>query len=248
MKKVASCILLLVSFLLLLLSFAACGNSKIGNDDLSIGGIPIIYNTVTYQTNGGNKLSPQKVSEQLDVAPTPKRSGYQFDGWYLDENLTAAASFPLSVSTDMTLYAKWLKLTDVRTCTDASIKLWANDDPGVYWDISPMGFDLQKLSTQDYYMTITVTYTVSYQKDYDVWLDIGYAGAPKYQAGIYDEDRLGKYESDLSTTKGGTTRTMTFTRSTASLIGEDITLSFTTNNIQNTIFFEDITVTYECLK
>lgn len=245
MKRLISCILLLA---VLLLSFVACGVLTGGQGVLPAGGMPLVYNTVTYQTNGGSKLSSQQVAGQLDVPPSPTRSGYRFDGWYLDQNLTAAASFPLTVSSDITLYAKWLKLTDEGKCRDASIKLWADNDPAVYWDITPTGFDLQKLGAEGYNMTITVTYTVSYQKDYDAWLDIGYAGAPKYQASIYDEDGLGKHLSDLSTTKGGTTRTITFSRTAASLIGEDITLSFTTNNIQNTIFFEDITVTYNCYK
>ena len=46
------------------------------------------------------------VSESL---PTPKRSGYDFKGWYMDENFTTATykTVDATVSEDVTFYARW---------------------------------------------------------------------------------------------------------------------------------------------
>ena len=38
----------------------------------------------------------------------PKRVGYKFAGWYLDEGLTRKVNFPYEVEGEVTLYAKWI--------------------------------------------------------------------------------------------------------------------------------------------
>lgn len=47
---------------------------------------------------------------RYDSLPTPVRSGYSFDGWYLDPDLTQKVSGDISTSEDVVLYAKWTYL------------------------------------------------------------------------------------------------------------------------------------------
>jgi len=72
--------------------------------------------TVSFQSNGGSAVAAQEIA--LDgkvVSPTkPKKSGYTFVGWYKDEDLKLAWKFTTDVViADMTLYAKWTKITYV---------------------------------------------------------------------------------------------------------------------------------------
>lgn len=68
----------------------------------------------------------------LNAAPeAPAKEGYEFDGWYTDEALQTAAQFPMELTSDCTLYAKYLQqftLTlvsggDVETTTQKVAKL-----------------------------------------------------------------------------------------------------------------------------
>jgi uncharacterized repeat protein (TIGR02543 family) len=43
----------------------------------------------------------------IDAPPMPTKPGFNFGGWYLDEELTIKAEFPLQLTGDITLYAKW---------------------------------------------------------------------------------------------------------------------------------------------
>lgn len=65
--------------------------------------------TVTFNTNGGSKIENVTVEKGgMIVKPAaPVKSGYIFDGWYMDEELTDAYDFDTVVTDNMTLYAKW---------------------------------------------------------------------------------------------------------------------------------------------
>ena len=70
------------------------------------------YPTVSFESNGGSEVEPLTV-ENTEVyaaatAPAdPVREGYAFDGWYSDEELTAAYDWSAPVEVPITLYAKW---------------------------------------------------------------------------------------------------------------------------------------------
>ena len=72
-------------------------------------------NTTTYVVNfnstGGSAVKEQKVKEgELAIWPSgPIKEGYQFAGWYLDSHLTKYYNFDEPVTSDITLYTKWLK-------------------------------------------------------------------------------------------------------------------------------------------
>ncbi len=64
--------------------------------------------TVTFDTCGGEAIESKIVVKGDKISPvTPVWSGYQFEGWYTDENYEHAYDFKQPVLGDLTLYAKW---------------------------------------------------------------------------------------------------------------------------------------------
>ncbi|MDR2394597.1 MAG: InlB B-repeat-containing protein [Treponema sp.] len=71
--------------------------------------------TVTFNTDGGSAIEPLTLKKNANPYLEnyrPTKKDHVFDGWYTDEALTTPASTSLTVSSDITLYAKW-------TSTDA---------------------------------------------------------------------------------------------------------------------------------
>lgn len=75
------------------------------------------YVTITFNTNGGSEISATQtrydstfiISDYLSSYENVK-DGYEFQGWYLDENFQTSAPDELVVENeDITLYAKWKK-------------------------------------------------------------------------------------------------------------------------------------------
>ena len=69
-----------------------------------------LYNlTVSFYSNGGTAVAPVKVERgnQISMPDDPTRAGHNFGGWYTDRQLVNHVVFPLTVRTDITLYAKW---------------------------------------------------------------------------------------------------------------------------------------------
>lgn len=64
---------------------------------------------VSFQSNGGSVVPPLIVARHAPfVGPRqPTRSGYSFAGWYVDAALTVPYDFSLTVTGDITLYARW---------------------------------------------------------------------------------------------------------------------------------------------
>lgn len=66
----------------------------------------LIQYEVTFVTNGGSAV--ESITDTvIEEAPVTAREGYTFEGWYLDEDLTEEAEFPMTLTDDATLYAKW---------------------------------------------------------------------------------------------------------------------------------------------
>ena len=64
---------------------------------LNGGAFPANSNHATQVVKGGALAEPNE----------PTKTGSEFDGWYKEAALTNKATFPLSVTADITLYAKW---------------------------------------------------------------------------------------------------------------------------------------------
>ncbi len=96
--------------------------------------------TLGFQTNGGSTVGPvvgQK-NDSVDLSKyAPIRSGYTFDGWYLDQALTKPAGKLLTLDENITLYAKWTATPRPNQLTDRHVAyLVGRDDGLVYPDFN----------------------------------------------------------------------------------------------------------------
>ena len=76
--------------------------------------------TVSFNTNGGSSISDQTITTAGDKAirPTnPTRNSYTFDYWYTDAEFTTPYDFDTSVTSSITLYARWVSQADITAMT-----------------------------------------------------------------------------------------------------------------------------------
>lgn len=145
-----------------------------------------------------------------------------------------------------TITEPFLKLKDEAQCKNCSIKMSTNLAPAVSYYITPSGFEWDRLEAKGYRMEIKVAYDVYYEKDWAI--GIGYAGSPKYEISIVNSDGLGNMESNMTTNTKTQTRTMSLVYNIVDIKNQRIVLTFSTDNIQNIIYFKNIKVTYKCAK
>ena len=63
--------------------------------------------TVRFETNGGTPVADMVGVTRIETAPVTTRDGYEFIAWYRSAAFLTKANFPMNVTKDMTLYAKW---------------------------------------------------------------------------------------------------------------------------------------------
>lgn len=70
--------------------------------------------TVTFDSNGGSAVKSIDVENGGTVTKPkdPQRDGYEFKGWYADKDCTQIFDFTTPIIENITLYAKWDKITD----------------------------------------------------------------------------------------------------------------------------------------
>ncbi|MBO5305266.1 MAG: InlB B-repeat-containing protein [Clostridia bacterium] len=204
--------------------------------------------TVRFQENGGTFVDSQK-TQIIEWAPYTEREGYLFAGWYYNEGLTKEVVYPIRVASDITLYAKWLLLEKEVACTYKELK--AMDDEysdNAYYSLAPREFDFQILEQQGYWIKIKVQYSVWYEKDFFAPFDIGYFGAPKYDAAIINSNNIGVWKTNLVVAEFGETRTIEKAMTVAEFNKNNMYLYFATENVQNIVCFDDIKITFSCYK
>jgi len=68
--------------------------------------------TVTYYPDGGSPAPANRTDvlhgTVIDHPAPMTKTGYTFDGWYTNSAKTTPASFPITVTSNITLYAKWV--------------------------------------------------------------------------------------------------------------------------------------------
>lgn len=209
-----------------------------------------IFYSVYFESNGGTKINDIKVTynEEIKNIPTPIKNNNVFKGWFTNSSFTQPAVFPMKITKDTRLYAKWLTTSSTSKFDDCRIKYSSEYYSEVSYSITPTGLDLNELSKEDYTMNITVSFDVRYEKDYNVILGIGYMGAPKYEVSLYDSSNRGNFREDQKTTTYSQTKTISMSQDVTDIKNKKITFEVSTNNIQNIIYFENITVTYDCVK
>ena len=223
-------------------------NNKTKNNNNYVEEETTIYlPTVSFNTNGGSDITSFQ-TDVISYEPKTTKENHVFDGWYLDSTFNSPVTYPLEIKYDTVLHAKWLLIKSETKCEDTDIQLSADFSNISTYSITPNGFDMNKLETLGYNMTITVTYDVYYTKTYDVLWDIGYAGAPKYEATLLDSDLLGDSDLNVEATKETKTKELKYTKTISDIKNKTFKLTFHTNNVQNIVRFENIKVTYECYK
>lgn len=71
---------------------------------------PVVY-TIKFETGEGSKVDLQEVeggSKATKPSTNPTRTGYTFGGWYADEDWKTEFDFSKAITTDTTVYAKWV--------------------------------------------------------------------------------------------------------------------------------------------
>lgn len=223
-------------------------DEKVNDNDVNASSSISPKYTVSFSTNGGSNISPIQCSELL-TEPVTARNGFLFDGWYLNSNYKTPALFPFKLESDTTLYAKWIRLEGIMYCKDSSIKFLDDvKNSHIIFKITPVDFDFLELSSKGYKIRIDVEYDCYYKKDYDVPFDIGYMGSPKYEVSIYNSDSIGQFKNDLSTKSTSQTRTISYSDHAVNYNNTIIYLEFSTDNIQNIIYFKNIVVKYTAYK
>ena len=84
--------------------------------------------TITFDANGGSIYGNSTYTKSVDVnsyffndtMDAPTRSGYTFEGWYLDADCKTPMGFSYYVTEDLTLYAGWVKNTGCTITFDAN--------------------------------------------------------------------------------------------------------------------------------
>ncbi len=68
--------------------------------------------TVKFESNGGSAVPDWTGNhgDNIASAPAVSKTNYSFGGWYTDSALTVPAAFPYIVTSDISLYAKWINV------------------------------------------------------------------------------------------------------------------------------------------
>lgn len=76
--------------------------------------------TVTFDYNNGTPSQSQQVNYNTPITrpATPARADYRFDNWYADAALTMPYDFSAPVTSDITIYAKWIRQYTVTFATN----------------------------------------------------------------------------------------------------------------------------------
>ena len=100
-------------FVLMLFGLSSCDFKPNPRPEVPGGNVQEVYHTVTFVTNSTSVIDPIQVKENtLITKPSdPEKSGYKFIGWYMDEACTIAWNFDNKLHADVTLYAKYEKVT-----------------------------------------------------------------------------------------------------------------------------------------
>lgn len=93
----------------------------------------ITYN-VTFEENGGSAVSDLNgVTTLPDPLPTTTRSGYIFGGWFTNSTLTSSAVAGATITSNVTLYAKWIEEETDEGGDDSGDSNGSVDESAVTW-------------------------------------------------------------------------------------------------------------------
>ena len=238
-------IIILCNLLIVVLCLSSC----FSGDNPTKDNILKINHTITLVDNFGYlKKIYVDDGECLVIKDTPDMENYIFKGWYTDKLCTMLYDFTKPVKNDFTLYADYTLSYVIMSLSNFRIKLDLSVDSYKSFNITPYDFDVDFLKKNGYGIEITVQYSYYYVKDYDVLFDIGYAGSPRFEFSIYNNDGVGYFEKNLPTKKTTQTEVYSVVSDMNFINNKDIFLKFSTDNIQNLIYFKNIIVSIEAVR
>lgn len=240
---------LLVTFFCFLILFASAScneNINSGNDSDNLFKK---NHTITLVVGDLTNTITVDDGEALNITFTPQEDGYIFKGWYTDSPCTVPYDFSRPVTTSFKLYAGFTLKTKIINCKDIKIKALSSAyDNDKSFSLSLVGFDYDYLEKNGMGLQFNIMYNVKYKKDYDVLFDIGYAGSPKYEVSLINNSLQGYFEEDLPTTKSEVEECYTYNTVLSFSKNKQISLIFSTDNVQNIILFSDIVIVVEAIK
>jgi hypothetical protein len=72
--------------------------------------------------------------------------------------------------------------------------------------------------------------------------------SPRYEVSILNGAGFGKYDNPISTPSTEVTRSLSLTVKVSAMLNQKWILSFSTENYEKVIYFNDVVVTYKCVK
>jgi uncharacterized repeat protein (TIGR02543 family) len=75
--------------------------------DITLYAIYTLGYYLTYNTSGGSNDGYSEYGKTIKEAIYTEKSGYKLSGWYNDNAFTQPATFPLTLTANITIYAKW---------------------------------------------------------------------------------------------------------------------------------------------
>ena len=111
---------------------------------------------ITFESNGGSSVSSildVLINTTIDEPVDPTKTNNLFDGWYLESNYVTLFDFSDPILSDLTLYAKWIDLSEAQTVTE----LWSSEPVsatsvkliGVVAAFTDRGYILQDTTTAE---------------------------------------------------------------------------------------------------
>ena len=104
---------------------------------------------VTFNSNGGSIVPSIQVSHGYSISvatlvdTSPTRTGFDFNGWHVDSELTNPIKFPFIVTDNITLYAGWTPVTDQNGyLLKSKYFIWKCGSEPLVGNISPENFSI----------------------------------------------------------------------------------------------------------
>ncbi len=120
--------------------------------------------TVTFETNGGTAIEPM-VTGYLEEEPVTTKTDYTFVGWYSDSKLKTKIEFPYTVTSDITLYAKWKSALVAEDEPDIDYEEMVLVTGGSYYFGDPSESSRPKITLSSFQIA-------KYELTYELWLEV----------------------------------------------------------------------------
>ncbi len=95
------------------------------------------YIRILFETNGGNDLDEHIILKDtlLSKPTTPIKGNSVFAGWYTNSDFTTIFDFETPVSTDITLYAKWISQVERDYEINEDTLSWNSQADALFYDV-----------------------------------------------------------------------------------------------------------------